>query len=194
MNKLIVILTLLAAACLASAQTTNTFTGTLYVSPKWTHTVSSTVSRASATESIERILEQPHATGTNDNQMNAFVWAAGTLTNGQAVVVNLAAATNRFGQVVNFARINFIGIQAATNNADNLVVGDVAAALPLFGDTNQTAIIRPGGLMLATSPRAASTNDGPGYVSASKFIRVANTNASTNTVSLVYEVYLGGQQ
>lgn len=195
MKKTIAILFAALLPLAALAQTANQFYGRLHVWPNWTHSISSTVTHAVATETINKIVEQDHTSGTSNHQMNAFVWLVGTLTNGQENVVNLAASTNRFGEAIAFTNLCFLGVRSPTNNTANLKLGDLAAHVPIFGATNESATLRPGGAFVLTAPIAGTTNDTVGYVCASTFFRVSNPADPTNAaVSLSYELYIGGQK
>lgn len=189
MKALPIQLAVLLSAASALAQN---FSGTLTVAPAWKAT--QTNGAALSTIELGTILSQAHAYGTNANQMNALALRSGTLTNGETLDVSLAAMTNAFGPVA-FARVNFIAVRSPTNNAmvgtnmvgtNALVVGNAASDqfAAWLGGTNQTVAIRPGGLLLLTSPIS-------GYVSTGKLFRIANVG---DTNSITYELYFGGAQ
>lgn len=184
---------LLLAATAALAGTSNNFYGVLSVYPDWTSTLHS--DSATVTEDLGALVQNAHSYGTSNSQMNALVWDAATVTNGEETVYSLATLTNKFGQDVALTNLCFLAVKSTTNSAGNLVVGNAAAHAPIFGATNQYATVRPGGLLLLTSPIAANSNDTPGYVCASTVIRVANPANPTNAaVSVSYEIYMAGHQ
>lgn len=182
-NLAIYITAAIIFASKATAQDGTSFSGDLRVWPNWTHV--KTNGASVVTETFGNILSQSHASGTNANQMNAFVRRIETLTNGAAYTLNLAAATNSFGDAVNFWRVNFLAVRSRTNNAGNIVIGNAASdQLQLFSEVTNTATVYPGGLFLVTAPSAA------GIVSTNKLLMIQN--GSTN--SATYELYIGGAQ
>ena len=193
MKRILTIAAIVLSALAAQAQD---FSGPLTVAPYWN--ASQTNGSAVSTIAVGNILAQSHTYGTNANQMNAIALRSGTLTNGQTLDVNLSAMTNAFG-AVNFARVNFIAVRSPTNNAwlgtgtnatmtgtNALVVGNAASDqfAEWLGDVADTVVIRPGGLLLLTSPIS-------GYVSTGKLFRIANVG---DTNSITYELYFGGAQ
>ena len=163
----------------------DSFTGTLFLTPGYTLT--QTNGASVLTEWVGRVLAQTNTFGTNGTisspQMNAWFREIGTLTNSQERILSCAALSNGFGQAMNLWRVNLLIVQSAgTNNLNALAVGGIADHLPLLGDTNQTAVVAPGGIMMATAPDAA------GIASTGKVIRLVNQG--TNDLS--YAVYIGG--
>lgn len=63
--------------------------------------------------------------------------------------------TNAFGAVVAAAEVVALLIIASPDNTNNVVVGDATAPVPLFGGTNPTHAIKPGGMLLLVAPAAA---------------------------------------
>lgn len=190
MKRALSILAIIASALAAQAQD---FSGTISVTPNWQ--ASTTSGAAVISLSLYQILSQAHTYGTNHNQMTQLILRSGTLTNGQSVTLNLAAVTNGFGQAVNLSRINFIAVRSPTNNAmigtnmvgtNCLVIGNADSdqlAVWLFGGTNQTATVCPGGLLLVTAPVMG------GIVSTGKLLKISNVG---DTNSLTFEAYIGG--
>ena len=193
MKRSLSILAIVLSALAAQAQD---FSGPLTVAPFWS--ASQTNGSAVSTIAVGNIISQSHTYGTNANQMNGLALVSGTLTNGQAIELNLSSMTNAFGPV-SFLRLNFIAVRSPTNNAwlgtgtnaamtgtNALVVGNAASDqfAAWLGGTNQTVAIRPGGLLLLTSPIS-------GYVSTGKLFRIANVG---DTNSITYELYFGGAQ
>ena len=194
MKRILTIAAIVLSALAAQAQD---FSGTLTVTPNWQ---ASTTSGAAVVKlSLYTLLSQSHTYGTNHNQMQSLILRSGTLTNGESVTLNLADVTNGFGQAVNLSRINFIAIRSPTNNAmigtgtnaamtgtNCLVIGNAASdqlAAGLFGGTNQTQTVLPGGMWMVTAPIMG------GIVSTGKLLKIANVG---DTNSMLYEAYIGG--
>jgi len=182
------------AAFSSSGQTTN-ITGTIKFIPDISHNVVSADGSHAVFERWGAMLNWTNSTGASSNYaMNAVAALYGVaLTNGASYDLDLSSATNSFGTPIAFARVLLIAVSAATNNnADDVVVGDGEDAVAIFGDTNHTAKVRTGGLLVWAAPRRASTNDITGIVSTGKFLRVANpgTNVWTNRV----DIFIGGVQ
>lgn len=176
---------ILSAILAASAygQATD-FSGTFYVQPSWTHVRSNAASVV--TETIGAILEQPHTFGTNAAQMNAFWRFVGPLTNNETRTFNLKAATNSFGDVLVFRRINFAAVKVAANATASFdFTGSAENHFNLWHeDAASKTSVRPGGVLAFTAP------DGDG-------VPVATNNcnfdvANTGTNSAVVEIYVGG--
>lgn len=183
MKKTILALAVFAAALCASGQ--DSLSGIFYVTPGFTLT--QTNGASALQETVGRVIAQNTAYGTNGTvaspQMNAWFGQTGTLTNGQERILSCAALTNGFGQAMDLWRVNLLIVHSTgTNNVDALAVGGIADHLPVMGDTNQTSVVRPGGVYVASAPDAA------GIVATGKVIRLANLG----TNSLSYAVYVGG--
>lgn len=179
MTRLITAAAILGCLSL-SARAQSSFTGRLVVSPDWLHTRTGGVSTLN--ERFGRFADATHTHGTNDNQMTAVVRATGTLTNGAAALVDLAAATDSFGQAVAFGRVNVLAIRATGNDLD---IGDPAGATwsPFLGASNDTLRVRQGGLLLLHAPI-----DGGYPVTAPAALRLSCPGPS-NTV---YDILVGG--
>ena len=183
-RALSVFFALAALAIPARAQTT--FSGTLTVYPDWTH--QKVAGASTVTESFANFLDWTHTSGTNANQMSAFIRATGTLTNGQDRLFSLAgAATNSFGDVLTFEKVNFMAFAAGTANTDPINIGATGADTAFatwLSDTNAAVVIRPGGFLLLTAP------DLTGYNSINGNLRIVNTGTNNAT----YEIYIGGSE
>lgn len=192
MKKTIAILfaVLLPLAALA-ADTTN-ITGTLYVFPNLTHSITSSISGSVASETMSRMVEDPITYGgTSANyKMNAWVWQVGNLTTGApSATISLAAATNRFGEVAAITNLLWLAVKSATNNTEGIRVGNLAAHVGITSMTNAYTEVLPGGVFLYYAPRSG------GLPCASTFVHLAITNdSSTNSLAIGYEVQVGGQQ
>lgn len=183
--KKILTLAVLLAGLMSAARAQDSFSGVLFLTPGYTLTQTNGASVLS--ETVGRVLAQTNTFGTNGTiaapQMNAWFREVGTLTNGQERVLSCAALTNAFGTAMNLWRVNVLIVHSTgTNNVDALSVGGLADHLPVLGETNQTAVVRPGGVFMATAPYAT------GIVSTNKVIRLLNLG----TNDLDYAVYVGG--
>lgn len=170
----------LAALVSTAAQAQEDFSGRLIVRARWTNTL--TVGASTVTETLSSLLDQTHASGTNANEMNAFLRAAWTLTNSETRTISFAAATNSFGNAMDIYRVNVFAVKAATTNIGVVKVGADTFASWANGDDEAEFIVRPSGLVLFSSP------DATGYASSGKVFRV--TNGSTNDATI--EIYIGG--
>lgn len=66
--------------------------------------------------------------------------------------------TNAFGQVISFTKIKALAIFAADTNVNDVVVGNAASNgfNALFnGSATATAVVKPGGCLIAVAPNAA---------------------------------------
>ena len=124
--------------------TDTTFSGKLSVATSWTH--SQTGGLTTVTEQLGVLTSQTHTTGTNANQMNAFIQISGTLTNLESRQIDLTAITNTFGQANDLWRVNFLSVQTPSGTFGDLEIGAAGESpfYSIFGGTNHTAIIRHG--------------------------------------------------
>ena len=181
MKKTLTAMMIIAAAtCWAQIQ----FTGRLQLYPEWNHI--KTEGASVVIETMGRIVDATHTTGTNAAQMNAFARTAGTLTNGAETVHDLQAINNSFGDTVVFYRLNFLAVNSAATNTDTITVGGATGSVfsAWAGATNHTVTVRPGGTFMLYAP------DATGYVSTNGNLRIANDG----TNSVTYELYIGGAQ
>jgi hypothetical protein len=160
------------------------FSGKLLVMPSWTHT--DATGPATVSETFSRLLEWDHTSGTTSNQMDQLFRERVTLTNSAERVIDIAGGvTNAFGSVITFAEVRFFAVISPSSNLNAITVGaaDTNAFSTWCGDTNHTATIRPGGIMLLVAPDATAY-----AVSTNGNIKVLN--AGTNSVT--YDLYVGG--
>ena len=172
---------LTAGAVLAAT----TFTGRLIVWPDgWEHV--KTGGSSTLEETFSNFLEWTFTSGTGVNQMATIIVETGTLTNGQSVTYDLDAATNGFGDVVDFAAVRFLCLVCPTGNVDAVEMGNAStnAFSSWAGATNHTVKVRPGGLVLFVGP------DATGYAAGNGEIKLLNTG--TNDTD--YELYVGGNE
>jgi hypothetical protein len=178
-----IISALLLSASSALAQAT-AFSGTYAVAPNWTHSKSN--GSAVVYEQVGAIAHQAHTFGTNAWQMNAFWRFVGALTNGEVRTFNLKAATNSFGDVLAFSRINFMAVKVATNATGDFVLdGSEENSSQLWHDGSGCGTsVQPGGVLAVTAPSATGI---PVAINACNF---DVTNTGTNAA--VVEIYIGG--
>jgi hypothetical protein len=179
----IAVLAFLLSAASALAQAT-AFSGTYAVAPNWTHSKSN--GSSIVYEQVGSILYQPHTFGTNAAQMNAFWRFVGALTNGEVRTFNLRAATNSFGDVLAFSRINFMAVKVATNASASFdLTGSAENPANLWHeDSASKTSVQPGGVLAVTAPAAAGI---PAATNSCNFDVVNNgTNAA------IVEIYVGG--
>jgi hypothetical protein len=184
MRTAVAITLALTAAAIASTE----FRGTLRVEPDWTYV--KRVGSSTVLETIGRLVDQAHTDGTNANQMTAFVRSAGTIYSNQTHTVDLTAAQNSFGDTVEFVRINFMAVKSLTTSTDALAVGgaETNEFATWLGGTNDTAIVRPGGILMLTAPGAT------GYVVGTNGnMTISIPNSTTNSV-VNWELYFGGAE
>ena len=164
--------------------TDTTFSGKLSVATSWTH--SQTGGLTTVTEQLGVLLSQTHTTGTNANQMNAFIQISGTLTNLESRQIDLTAITNTFGQANDLWRVNFLSVQTPSGTFGNLEIGAAGESpfYSIFGGTNHTAIIKPGGMVLFSAPNVV------GYTVTNGTFKISNPGPSNAT----YQVVIGGAQ
>lgn len=93
-----------------------------------------------------------------------------------------------FGATITMAEVVAIFIFADEGNTNDVVVGDATSAVPLFGGTNPTVAVKPGGFFCIGAPNAAgqftvgagSTDD----------LKIANSGSGT---SVTYQIAILGR-
>ena len=104
--------------------------------------------------SLDKVLQFTSGTGANQADI---VWTdERTLAASGSEDLDLAGAlTDAFGATITAAELVAIIIVADAGNTNNVVVGDATAPIPLFGGTNPTFAIKPGGVFAVAAPNAA---------------------------------------
>jgi hypothetical protein len=125
---------------------------------------------------IDKIMQ--FASGTGANQAD-IVWAdERTIAASSSEDLDLAGVlADAFGATVAAAEVVAILVIADAANTNNVVIGDATSPIPLFGGTNPTHAVKPGGVFFAAAPNAAglltvgagSTDD----------LKVANSSSGT---------------
>jgi hypothetical protein len=157
----------LAATLAALTLYAETFTGSLTVTPAWTHSKTGVTFRA---ESFSDMFAWSHTNGTGADGMDQCYASTVTLAGSATVNLDLhAGLTNAFGTIIPMRRVRVLGLSVTTAGTNAVTVGG-ATSQPFsswLGASNQTATIRPGGFLLAVAP------DAIGYV----------TTTTSNTVN-----------
>lgn len=106
------------------------------------------------TPSLEKVLQ--FGNGTTANNADILFMDERTIAASSSEDLDLAGElTNAFGATITMVEVVAILIVADAGNTNNVVVGDAAAPVPLFGGTNPTIAIKPGGMFLLAAPGAA---------------------------------------
>ena len=182
-TKLIALIILCAASVASQAQTT-AYSGRLFVYPQGNY-VKSNGSATITAAFPSQLFNWGFTSGTNVNQMNAL-YSEGptTLTNGQTKTISLLAATNAFGDVLEFSRVHWLAVKAGAGNVTRLDVFEPATDGFLVGG-NETISVRPGGLLFLSAP------DISGYAVATNAHNITIRNTGLEEVA-TYELYIGG--
>lgn len=182
-TKLIALIILCAASVASHAQTT-AYSGRLFVYPQGNYVKSNGSAVITATFP-QQLFNWAFTSGTNVNQMNAL-YSEGptTLTNGQTKTISLLAATNTFGDVLEFSRVHWLAVKAGAGNVTRLDVFELSTDGFCVGG-NEPIYVRPGGLLFLSAP------DISGYAVATNAHNVANKNTGPEEVA-TYELYIGG--
>lgn len=127
--------------------------------------------------------------GTGANQADVAVPDTRTLAASTSEDIDLAGVlTDAFGATITMAEVVGIIVYADPANTNNVVVGDATSPVPLFGGTNPTVAVKPGGIFVLFAPDAAgqftvgagSTDD----------LKVANSGSGT---SVTYTIVVLGR-
>ncbi len=96
--------------------------------------------------------------------------------------------TDAFGATITMVEVVAIMITAAAANTNDVVVGDATSPVPLFGGTNPTFAVGPGGIFLVACPDAG----GLFAVGAGSTDDLKITNSSSGT-SVTYSIVIIGR-
>jgi hypothetical protein len=103
---------------------------------------------------VEKIIAL--AEGTGANQADILFTDERTLAASATEDLDLAGVlTDAFGATIAAAEVVAILVIADVANTNNVVVGDATAPVPLFGGTNPTFAVKPGGFFFVAAPNAA---------------------------------------
>ena len=127
--------------------------------------------------------------GTGANQADLIFADTRTVNASSSEDLDLAGVlTDPFGATITMAEVVAILITAASGNTNDVVIGDATAPVPLFGGTNPTISIGPGGVFMAATPDAGglftvgagSTDD----------LKIANSSSGS---SVTYSIVVIGR-
>ncbi len=181
-TKLIALIILCAASVAAQAQTT-AYSGRLFVYPQGNYVKSNGAAAITATFP-QQLFNWAFTSGTNVNQMNAL-YSEGptTLTNGQSKTISLLAATNAFGDTLEFSRVHWLAVKGGAENKTELTALDAQDGF-IVTQAGEWVVIPSGGLLFIAAPSVA------GLPVTTNSHNVNVTNPGTNNAT--YELYIGG--
>jgi hypothetical protein len=118
------------------------------------------------------------ANGTGAGQADIVFADERTLAASTSEDLDLAGAlANAFGQTITAVELVLVLVVAADANVNDVVLGAATQPIPLFGGTNGTFAVKPGGMFLSVAPGAAGQlTIGAG---ATDDLKVANSGAGS---------------
>lgn len=127
--------------------------------------------------------------GTGADQADLMFCDERTLAASATEDLDLAGAlADAFGATLTMVEVVAILITASAANTNNVIVGDATSPVPLFGGTNPTFSVKPGGVFLVVAPNAA----GLFTVGAGTTDDLKITNSSSGT-SVTYKIMILGR-
>lgn len=131
---------------------------------------------------IEKLLQ--FTSGTGANQADILFADERTIAASSSEDLDLAGAlTDAFGATVAAAELVALLVIADPGNTNDVVLGDASAPIPLFGGTNPTFAVKPGGFFFVAAPGAAGQlTVGAG---SADDLKVANSSSGT---SVTYKI------
>lgn len=137
--------------------------------------------------SLEKVLQL--ASGTGANQADRLWTDERTIAASSSETLDLAGVlASAFGATITMAKVVAILIVADAGNVNNVVIGDASNPLALFGGTNPTHAIKPGGVFLVAAPAAAGlATVGAGTTDE---LKVANSGSGTG---VTYKIAVVGR-
>ncbi len=136
---------------------------------------------------IENVLQTTY--GVAANQADILFTDNRTLAASATEDLDLAGVlTDAFGATITMAEVVAVLVIADPTNVNSVVIGDATAPVPLFGGTNATIAVKPGGHFFAAAPNAAGLfTVGAGTTDD---LKIANSSSGT---SVVYEIAIVGR-
>lgn len=121
------------------------------------------------------------ASGVGANQADLLFVDERTLAASATEDLDLAGVlADAFGATITAVEVVAIFIFADAANTNNVVVGDATAPVPLFGGTNPTFAVKPGGFFCVGAPNASGLLAvGAG---ATDDLKIANSSSGTEVV------------
>lgn len=138
------------------------------------------------TANVNKTFNLSMATGTAANQADRIVATRQTITASSNFDMDLAGVlTDTFGATVTFAKVKMIYVEAATTNANDVVIGNATSNqfVGPFGAAAHTATIGPGDVFLITRRGTAglAVTAGTGDI-----LRITNGGGGTSvTVDII---------
>lgn len=136
---------------------------------------------------MRKVLEL--ASGVGANQADILFADERTLAASATEDLDLAGVlADAFGATITMAEVVAIFIFADADNTNNVIVGDATSPVPLFGGTNPTFSVKPGGFICVGAPDASglftvgagSTDD----------LKIANSSSGTG---VTYQIAILGR-
>lgn len=127
------------------------------------------------------------ANGTGANQFDLLFTDTRTIAASGSEDLDLAGVlADALGATLTMAEVVGIMITAAAANTNNVVVGDATSPVPLFGGTNPTISVKPGGVFLIAAPNAAGQfTVGAGSTDDLKIANSGSGTSVTYTISVL---------
>lgn len=127
------------------------------------------------------------SSGTGANQADIFWSDERTLAASATEDLDLAGVlADAFGVTVAAAEVVAILVIADAANVNNVVLGDATQPIPLFGGTNPTFAVKPGGFFFVAAPAAAGLlTVGAGATDDLKVTNSAGTTGVTYQIALL---------
>lgn len=125
--------------------------------------------------------------GVGTNQADLLYVATRVLTASATEDLDLRGVLlDSFGTTLNFIKVKYIRISAASGNTNNVVVGNTTNAVQLgFGATTQSWSIPPGGQFLVTAPAA-------GFATTAATADLLHITNSAGSTSVTYTIEILG--
>lgn len=125
---------------------------------------------------LEKVLAFTNGTGANQADL-VFADERTIAASGSEDLDLAGVLADAFGATITMAEVVGLIVYADPGNTNDVVVGDATAPVPLFGGTNPTVAVKPGGIFVLFAPNAAgqftvgagSTDD----------LKVANSSSGT---------------
>lgn len=127
------------------------------------------------------------ASGTGANQADLYWSDTRTLAASATEDLDLAGSlTDAFGATITMAEVVAIMVTAASGNTNNVVLGDATSPVALFGGTNPTISVKPGGAFIIIAPNAAGQfTVGAGTTDDLKVANSSSGTGVTYTISVL---------
>lgn len=162
-------------------------TGLLNARAAFTQTGSNDLGTVSA--ALELAFSRTIASGTGANQADLIFADTRTITASSSENLDLRGSlTDAFGATLSMVELVAIIVTADSANTNNVVLGDATNPIDLFGGTNPTFSVKPGGMFMVVAPNASglcAVDAGSGDV-----LKVANSNSGT---SVTYSIIVVGR-